>query len=273
MIEIKLLKIPNSQREREALDFAHNNDRKVVFCERSKILYIIHSKSYGADDLRSPIQAMIELCTRLRLTNLAVANNNENEKLIRELEKTKEILRKNLKVYVVPGVEIINNAEYKKLILNDFHLLPTSAHAGIKRMSKNIRKYYYWSEINKDVEQFVKQCDSCQRFKHSTPQKEPMMVTTTSNKSLNKIFMDIVGSITKDYANFSYILTMQCKLSKYILAVPLENKEAKTVARAFIEHFVLKYGIPREIGHDCGTEFIAEVMKESCKLLNVKQIS
>jgi hypothetical protein len=53
----------------------------------------------------------------------------------------------------------------------------------------------------------------------------------------------------------------------------LSNKSSDTVARAFVEHFVLKYGIPREIATDCGTEFLSEVMQKSCELLQVKQLN
>lgn len=40
-----------------------------------------------------------------------------------------------------------------------------------------------------------------------------------------------------------------------------------------MENFILRYGVPREIATDRGTEFMATTMKEVCKLLAIKQIS
>lgn len=39
--------------------------------------------------------------------------------------------------YIRKGVQRINNENDKRVILNDFHLLPTSGHAGIRRISNN----------------------------------------------------------------------------------------------------------------------------------------
>jgi hypothetical protein len=40
-----------------------------------------------------------------------------------------------------------------------------------------------------------------------------------------------------------------------------------------VENFVLIYGIPECIATDCGTEFLAEVFKETAKLLKIRQIN
>ena len=39
-----------------------------------------------------------------------------------------------------------------------------------------------------------------------------------------------------------YILTFQDDLSKYVVATPISQQDAKTVAMVFVSHVVLKYG-------------------------------
>jgi hypothetical protein len=99
-----------------------------------------------------------------------------------------------------------------------------------------------------------------------------MVITSTATEAMSKIFLDIVGSIRTDEFGYSYALTLQCELSKYVLAIPLKSKDATTVAKAFVENFILKHGIPEAIAHDCGTEFLADVMKQVCKTLELKQL-
>ena len=73
------------------------------------------------------------------------------------------------------------------------HILPTGGHAGMNRMYNNIKKYYFWSNLQKDVEEFVRCCDSCQRCKHSRPNIQPMSITTTASSAFQNIYLDIVG--------------------------------------------------------------------------------
>ncbi|KAB0790765.1 hypothetical protein PPYR_15500 [Photinus pyralis] len=96
-----------------------------------------------------------------------------------------------------------------------------------------------------------------------------MTITSTANSAFEKIYLDIVGPLDKDENDFVYILTLQCELSKFVEAYPLKSKDAVTVARSFVENFILRYGIPKEIATDQGSEFISTTMREICKLLQI----
>lgn len=52
-------------------------------------------------------------------------------------------------------------------------------------------------------------------------------------------------------------------------AYALPTKDAVTVARVFVSNFILRYGIPKAIATDRGTEFMPATMIEVCKLLNI----
>ena len=65
-------------------------------------------------------------------------------------------------------------------------------------------------------------------------------------------------------------MTVQDELSKFLIAVPLEDQTAEQVAKAFVDHVVLIYGIPQIILTDCGSQFLSETFKSVCKLLGIK---
>ena len=69
-----------------------------------------------------------------------------------------------------------------------------------------------------------------------------------------------------------YILTFQDELSKYTLAIPIEQQDAATVAKAFVEEVVLKFGIPQTILTDEDSNFLSEVFTNVCKHLKIKKI-
>lgn len=122
------------------------------------------------------------------------------------------------------------------------------------------------------MDTFVKKCDSCQRYKHSRTNTTPLTVTSTASVAFEKIFLDLVGPIEADIYDNKYALTIQCDLTKFVEAYPLVNKETDTVAKSFVNNFILRYGIPHEILTDQGKEFMSAVFADTCKILNIKQL-
>ncbi|KAL4082901.1 hypothetical protein QTP88_029555 [Uroleucon formosanum] len=100
-----------------------------------------------------------------------------------------------------------------------------------------------------------------------------MIITTTASRPFEKIYMDIVGPLTKSYNGNVFILTLQDDLSKFAWAVPMPNHEANTVAKFFVTQFVCLHGLPQSLVTDCGTEFLSKEFKEVCQLLKIKQTS
>ncbi|KAL4148862.1 hypothetical protein QTP88_003007 [Uroleucon formosanum] len=71
----------------------------------------------------------------------------------------------------------------------------------------------------------------------------------------------------KKISRLEYLKTDE--LSRYALAIALVSTDAPTVAQAFVECYVCTYGIPKSILTDCGTNFLSDVFKGMCKLLDI----
>lgn len=121
-------------------------------------------------------------------------------------------------------------------------------------MLNNIRRKYFWNRLEKDICNFIKKCDKCQRYKYLKTVNEPMVITDCGSSSFDKVYLDLVGPMVGD-SNYKYILTLQCDLTKYVEAYPITSKDALSAATAFVKKFVLRYGIPREIVNDRGRIF------------------
>ncbi|CAK1593922.1 unnamed protein product [Parnassius mnemosyne] len=110
-------------------------------------------------------------------------------------------------------------------------------------------------------------------MKHSRHVIEPLVITTTAHSAFEKVFLDVVGPLDRDIDDNKYLLTIQCELSKFIEAYPLKNKETVTIARTFVNNFILRFGVPKIIATDRGSEFISSTMTEICKLLQIEKIN
>lgn len=264
----------------DKLDSLRRN--KLILKENETLSYVPSEKSIYINPSSQShrtradfVRELQEFCKNVNVEELFIIKNKENnvfvEKLARQIMITKEWTGPRL--CVLRDIKKIIDKDDKKVILNDFHLLPTSGHAGIRRMFNNIRKYYFWIGMENDIRNFVRKCTQCQTQKYSIPIKEPMVITPTARTAFEKVFLDIVGPLSKDSHSYSYILTLQCDLSKYVEAYPLISKGTEEVARAFVTNFVLRYGIPKYFVSDRGTEFMSSTMEKVCCILNINKLN
>lgn len=169
--------------------------------------------------------------------------------------------------------EIVNaKADQIQTILQEFHDAPLGGHIGSHRMIKRISQAYFWKNMNRDILNYVRQCDSCQRHKIHKSNKIPMKITTTASEPFEKLYMDIVMFPESHWGN-NCALTVQDDLTRFLTIIPIHNQEASTVARALVEGVICKFGTPCEIVTDQGTNFMSKMLKEVCKLLHIKKIN
>lgn len=245
-----------------------------AFNKNKNILYVnLDFKAHYTRDVF--VEKLRKICEKLEIREICIIKKEDNALFIRSL--IEEIKSKNKytgpRICILKGIKRIDSDEEKQFIMNDYHLLPTSGHAGIRRMVNNIKRKFYWPGIENDVKSYVRKCEKCQKSKHSRHIKEPLVITTTASSALEKVFLDIIGPLDRDLEDNKYILTIQCELSKFVEAYPLRNKETVSIAKNFVNNFILRFGIPKVITTDRGTEFISDTMEQVCKLLNIEKLS
>lgn len=163
--------------------------------------------------------------------------------------------------------------EEKLKIFQEFHERPTGGHLGMNRTYDRIKLFTSWSGMKQELEDYIKRCEICQKNKITQNKtKMPLQITTTPDVVWEKCCLDIVGPLTPTLDGNKYLLTFQDELSKYTLAVPIQQQEAETVAKIFVEEIVLKFGIPQTILTDQGSNFLSELFNNICKLLKIKKL-
>lgn len=179
----------------------------------------------------------------------------------------------DIKVSVYQNLILNPSAEEIPKILEEYHSNPSSGHSGFHRTYNRIKERYKWHNMKKDINKFIKTCESCQKNKLLRKKHcKPMELTTTSTVPLEKVFLDIVGPLPLTESGNKYILTLQDDLTKYSQAYALPNHEALTIAQAFVQQFICNFGLPKSILTDQGKEFTSKLLREVAKLFKIKQI-
>ena len=70
----------------------------------------------------------------------------------------------------------------------------------------------------------------------------------------------------------TYIMTACDAFSRFVVAVPLRNKSAISVAMALVSEVVLKFGVPQYILTDLGREFQNKLWRELCQRMGVTRL-
>lgn len=177
----------------------------------------------------------------------------------------------HVKIALINRPQLIESDTVKQEILNKYHNDKLfGGHCGQKRLYAKIRSKFYWPNMTRDVAKFVNNCHICKLTKPNKKTKEELRLTETPQKPFDIVQIDTIGPMRKSNSGFGYAITMVCDLTKYLIAIPIIDKSAKSVAQAIFHEFVLKYGPMKSIRSDLGTEYVNEVIRELCTLLNIK---
>lgn len=239
--------------------------------KESKEIYAITAD--GTQTLESVCLRLNDMLQKMKINKLAMSTQNEIFTIL-PVELFKRIAIKTLKNVEIllhkPRRKIENSEDIQK-ILHDYHVTPIGGHIGQTRLYKKLRDKYDWKGMKKTVNRFIENCRYCRINKVYKHTKEPNIVTTTPAKPFDVISIDTVGPLPRTNSSNRYCITIQCDLTKYVVIIPVSNKEASTIAKALVEHFILIYGNFLELKSDQGTEYKNEVLNQIGKILKFKQ--
>ena len=126
--------------------------------------------------------------------------------------------------------------------------------------------------MKRDVKEWVVSCKECLRRK-ITPQKHRhSLMTWTPSHPFWQVALDIMGPLPESRGN-KYILLIGDQFTKWYEAVPMPNQEATTVAKAFTESWVSRFGCPANLHSDKGSNFMSNLFKNLCKELGIARTS
>ena len=88
---------------------------------------------------------------------------------------------------------------------------------------------------------------------------------------MERLAMDILGPLPITPRNNRYVLVVSDYFTKWTEAYALPDQTAATIAETLVSEFVSRFGVPRQIHSDQGTNFESKLMEEVCKLLNIEK--
>lgn len=172
---------------------------------------------------------------------------------------------------IIPRL-VIPDTHFRRGLIQMFHDTPMGGHFGVKRTFRKLYCQYYWPSLLKDVENHVAQCQECHREKvRRRTLSTPAGIIAPPTVPFELISIDFVGPLTTS-EDARFVLVVIDHFTQWVIAIPTQGRTAAVVARALVEEVFCRYGVPKRILSDRGSEFRSEMIQQIHQTLHVKQL-
>jgi hypothetical protein len=141
-------------------------------------------------------------------------------------------------------------------------------HAGVNKTLGYIRRWFWWPNKAKDMEDFCISCRKCQMSKGSC-QKRPGWLHTMPipAKPWKSIGMDFSGPYP-EVQGYDYILVVICRMTNMVHLIPTQtDATARDIAELYVKEVVRLHGLPESIVSDRDAKFTSIFWTELSKML------
>ena len=157
-----------------------------------------------------------------------------------------------------------------KEALSEVHDGPAGAHLGRMKTLRKMKNSFWRPGLTKTVHRYCSSCLTCAKCKYRPKPKAPLHPIPMGNP-MQRIHIDIVGPLPRSRSGKRYILSAQCRFTKWAEAFAIPNQLATTCARVLVKNWVSRYGVPDSIHSDQGRNFESQVFEEMCHLLEMNK--
>ena len=129
--------------------------------------------------------------------------------------------------------------------MNLYHDGVLGGHSGVHTTYKKLSSVFYWPKLEKDVRQYVRECEVCQKYKFeniATPGLlQPLPIPNTC---WSEVSMDFIEGLPKSNG-MEVIMVVMDKLSKYAHFIGLAHPySALKVAQIYLDQVYRLHGMP-----------------------------
>jgi len=158
--------------------------------------------------------------------------------------------------------------QFWHMVFNSLHSL---SHPGIKTTQQLVTDHFFWPKMNSDVWRRAHSCLQCQKAKVHCHITTPLATFTTPGACFDHVHIDLVGPLPTSQG-CSYLLTCINRFTRWPEAIPIIGSTAETVAQAFLNGWISRFGVPSAITTNKGQQFESSLWTQLMQLLGTCRV-
>ncbi|GBM62381.1 Transposon Tf2-9 polyprotein [Araneus ventricosus] len=171
----------------------------------------------------------------------------------------------------VEEAQLVVPSHEREKILKLHHDAPTASHYGADGTFSRISSGYYWTGMRKYIADYVKNCAECIRYKATNQKPAGLLQTPVPAQRFESIAIDLFGPLPETSEGMKWIFIVEDCTTKWVELFPLKQATAKECALTLLNEVFLRYGLPRRLISDNGSQFVSAIMQQLCYVLNINQ--
>ena len=194
---------------------------------------------------------------------------NDQTKINAQFEIESGVLKFNsggILLYVVPKHQ-------RKSLLLQYHDGILGGHLSARKTLSRLKRKYYWPTMAEDTKKWCKSCTLCLTRKDTNKiTKVPLKPIPPPAAPMEMTAMDILGPFPETADGNKYILVFSDYFTRWPEAFAIKNQTAEVIAQIFVEQIIFRYGVPKKLLTDQGTNFTGNVLKAVNDLFQILKL-
>ena len=155
-------------------------------------------------------------------------------------------------------------------VMKMFHGNPAAGRFGVDRTFSKVAARYFWPSMRRDIKQYVSVCIECQRYKPIQRPPSQLFRPRVPAQRFEVLSIDFMGPLTCTLGGERHILVIQDKATKWTELFAMEKATAEATVTLLINEVCYRYGTPRKIISDRGTQLSGRLLPAICDLMGIK---
>jgi hypothetical protein len=156
-------------------------------------------------------------------------------------------------------------------IVQTAHEALSSGHAGREETYRVVARTWFWPGMSAYIRRYIRNCVPCRKSKPWRDGKAGLLKPLPlPSRTWRELSVDFIGPLPPSEGH-TMMMVVTDRLGKGCKLIPMRRTEAVDVAWAFIQNVYCNHGFPDAIVSDRGRQFISDLWRELCTLLQVKQ--
>ena len=123
--------------------------------------------------------------------------------------------------------------------------------------------------MRRDIDAWCRQCEGCAISKGPPSRFHGHLRKISAGAPMDLVAIDILSGLPTTADGHKYLLVATDYFTKLLEAIPLCDAEAHTCMRALYSAFFSRFGLPRQLHSDQGSNFESKLVAELCSIAGI----